>query len=480
MNHRHRTKIIATLGPASDDPAVLAAMIDAGMDLARINFSHGTIEQHQKRIELIRSLAKEKNKQIGVIADLQGPKIRIAKFKNKSVTLKNGAHFILDTACDDNAGDDTRVGIDYKELLQDVQPGDQLLLNDGLIELRVDGTNDSEILTTVIVGGELSNNKGINKRNGGLSAPALTEKDIHDLKAAIQMGADYVAISFVRHAEDVELAKQLIKEQGSQAAVIAKIERREALDVSDAIIKASDAIMVARGDLAVEIGAASIPSIQKELIQRARSLDKAVITATQMMESMIHQPVPTRAEVSDVANAVLDGSDAVMLSAETAAGEFPVATIEMMAGICQEAEKHPSSHISKHRLECTFKRVDEAIAMATMYTANHLGIKAIIALTESGATTCWMSRIRSGIPIYGLSRHISTQRKITLYRGVFPIDFDPTDIDRRAVNFEAVETLKQQGVVKDGDLVIITKGNFMGTMGGTNAMKIVEVGAVEQ
>lgn len=479
MNHQHRTKIIATLGPASDDRAVLSDMIDAGMNLARINFSHGTIEQHQQRIGTLRSLAKEKNIELGVIADLQGPKIRVARFKNKSITLINGDTFILDTTCGSDDGDETRVGIDYKELINDVVPGDHLLLNDGLIELKVEKTTKTDIITTVLIGGELSNNKGINKRNGGLSAPALTEKDIQDLQAAIEMSVDFVAVSFVRNRADVEQARDLIERFGGDANIIAKIERREALDVRDDIIKAADAIMVARGDLAVEVGAASIPSIQKDLIQRARTLDKAVITATQMMESMIQQPIPTRAEVSDVANAVLDGTDAVMLSAETAAGEYPVATIKMMAGICLEAEKHPQSHISKHRLECTFERVDEAIAMATMYTANHLGIKAIIALTESGATTCWMSRIRSGIPIYGLSRHINTQRKMTLYRGVFPIHFDPTQVEHRKVNFDAVETLKQNGLVTEGDLVIVTKGNAMGTMGGTNAMKIVQVGRVE-
>ncbi|MBB71684.1 MAG: pyruvate kinase [Legionellales bacterium] len=473
MTERRRTKIIATLGPATDKPDVLKHMIDAGVDLVRMNFSHGSAADHQARAQAVRAISQELDKEVGILADLQGPKIRIAKFKQSPVVLAVGDVFTLDGDLDVDAGDNHQVGIDYKDLPQDVAVGDILLLDDGRLEFQVKQCQGNRIICDVLVGGELSNNKGINRKGGGLSAAALTDKDKADLITAVELGADYIAISFPRSAEDVEQAKQLISDAKGTAGVIAKIERSEAVVAIDEIIKASDGIMVARGDLGVEIGDAELPSVQKSIIQKCRALDKAVITATQMMETMIHNSIPTRAEVFDVANAVLDGTDAVMLSAETAAGVHPDKVIEAMSRICLGAERNRITQVSGHRVECQFERVDEAIAMATMYTANHLNIRAILSLTESGSTPLWMSRIRSGIPIYGLSRHDTSRRKMTLYRGVYPINFDVTNVERIQVNQAAIDELLKRGLVESGDLVIITKGDYMGVDGGTNAMKIV-------
>jgi pyruvate kinase len=473
---KRRTKIIATLGPACDDPQVLEALLQA-VDLVRLNFSHAQASEHAERIAAVRKIAQKKHRVIGVIADLQGPKIRIKKFKQGAVQLQKGQSFILDASLDD-MGDETRVGIDYKALVNDISVGDVLLLDDGKIQLNVTGVQGKEIITEVQTAARLSDHKGINRMGGGLSAECLTEKDVKDIHTAIELGVDYIAISFPRDAADIKRVREIVVQLDPEVNLIAKIERAEALDCIDEIIQAADAVMVARGDLGVEIGIAAVPSAQKKIIQLARNLDKAVITATQMMESMIVEPVPTRAEVSDVANAVLDGTDAVMLSAETATGKHPVKVAEAMAKVCVSAEENPLTLLSKHRMERTFTSIDEAIAMAAMYTANHLRIKAIIALTESGATALWMSRIRSGIPIYGLSRNLRTQRRMTLYRGVYPVSFDPTLVDRKAVNKAAVTVLQQSGEIGDDDIVILSKGDSMGTLGGTNAMKVLRVAEV--
>jgi pyruvate kinase len=475
MLKQRRTKIVVTLGPATDDLAVLEQMIAAGVDVVRLNFSHGTHQEHQGRMEKVRQCAAKLKREVGILADLQGPKIRVACFKNKKIMLKEGAKFILDAALADDMGTEECVGIDYKDLPNDVKRGDTLLLDDGRLVLSVTDVNASKIICQVGVGGELSDHKGINRLGGGLSARALTEKDIKDLKFVATMNVDYVAISFPRGADDVNQAKALLKAANTNASVIAKIERTEAVKAIDEIIQASDGVMVARGDLAVEIGEAEVPAVQKLIIHRARALDKPVITATQMMESMIHSSVPTRAEVSDVANAVLDGTDAVMLSAETAIGDNPAKVVATMARVCLSAEKSLSTQISKHRLECHFQQIDEAIAMATMYAANHMDVTAIIALTESGSTPLLMSRIRSGIPIFGLSRHALTRGKMVLYRGVYPINFDVTKCNPIEVNRDAIATVQQQGFLCEGDLVIITKGDSMGVHGGTNTMKIVRV-----
>jgi len=471
-----RTKIIATLGPSTDDPKMLDKIIEAGVDVVRVNFSHGTPEEHIERADKLRNRARAHGRQVGVLADLQGPKIRIDKFKQGKVMLDVGATFILDTALDKSEGSVERVGVAYKNLPGDVKRGDTLLLDDGRIVLWVNESNSTEVICRVVIGGELSDRKGINRLGGGLSAAALTDKDREDIKTAAAMHVDYLAVSFVRNADDVREARQLLREAGCNGGIIAKIERAESLDIVDEIIESSDAIMIARGDLGVEIGDAALPPVQKRLINRAREMNRVVITATQMMESMINNHIPTRAEVFDVANAVLDGTDAVMLSAETASGKFPDEVIAAMDRICLEAEKQREVTRSEHRLHTTFNRVDEAIAMATMYTANHLHVKAIAALTESGSTALWMSRISSGIPIFALTEHVETRRKVTLYRGVYPVSFEPTTRDHAEVNRELVDELLRRGSVRDGDLVIITKGDMMGMMGGTNAMKIVKVG----
>jgi len=470
-----RTKIIATLGPASTDPAILKRMILAGVDMVRVNFSHGKAQDHQMRIETVRRVAKECGKEIGVLADLQGPKIRVSTFREGKVDLKEKAVFTLDANLAPGEGNNDQVGIDYKNLPQDVSVGDILLLDDGRIVFEVSKIDDVKIICQVISGGMLSNNKGINRQGGGLTAKALTEKDKTDLITAIQLGADYIAISFPRSAADIHEARALIHAAGGKAGIVAKIERAEAVIAIDEIIHASDGIMVARGDLGVEIGDAELPAVQKHIIHRCRTLDKAVITATQMMESMIENTIPTRAEVFDVANAVLDGTDAVMLSAETATGRHPDVVIAAMARICLGAETQPLMHVSRHRVECQFTRVDEVIAMATMYAANHFDIKAIIALTESGATPLWMSRIRSGIPIYGMTRNVQTQRRMTMYRGVYPMHFIYHETDR-AVQIDklAIQALLNHQIVKSGDYVIITRGRT-GRLGGTNMLEIMQI-----
>jgi len=469
------TKIVVTMGPALDHDAMLRKVIQAGANVFRANFSHGSVEDHRKRIERARQIAKEHDRVIAILADLQGPKIRIARFKNGSIELTEGQPFVLDADQDSETGDEQSVGIDYKDLPKDVKHHDFLLLDDGRIVVIVDKVAGNRIHCTVTTGGVLSNNKGINRLGGGLSAPALTEKDKSDLLHALSMQADYIAISFPRSAEDILLAKQLIQQADGTAKVIAKIERAEAIPVLDEIIDAADGAMVARGDLAVEIGDAEVPAVQKQIIRRCRAMNKPVITATQLLESMIESPIPTRAEVSDVANAVLDTTDAVMLSAESATGKYPDKAVAALDRICKTVEKHPDAHHSGHRYECQFQHVDEAIAMATMYTANHLDIKAIIALTESGTTPLWMSRIRTSIPIYGLSRKTQTLQAMALYRCVIPYYFDPTKHDRDSLNHAIAKTLKDRDILQSGDLVIITKGDQVGVHGKTNSLKIFTI-----
>lgn len=484
MSNQHdvlrRTKILATLGPATDDPVVLEEIIKAGVNVVRLNCSHGPAEHQKTRIEQVRAVMKKLNCWVGILADLQGPKIRVARFKDKKIELVKGAKFALDAALDSDAGDENQVGIDYKELPQDVTPGDILLLDDGRIKLTVTQVDGMRINTEVLAGGPLSNHKGINRKGGGLSAPALTEKDISDMRAMVAEEVDFIAISFPRDAADMALAREYLQEANSKTGLVAKIERIEAMENLDEIIKASDGVMVARGDLAVEIGDAEVPLAQRKIIQRARSLDKPVIIATQMLESMIDNSVPTRAEVSDIASAVLWNADAVMLSAETAVGKYPVESVTAMADVCRAVEKNPESHLSKHRVECQFQRVDEAVAMATMYTANHLdNIRAIACLTESGMTPLLMSRIRTSIPIFALSRYERTLGKMCLYRGVYPVYFDPTQSTRDDVNKDAISTMEEHHILTKGDIVILTKGDNLGIGGGTNAMKILVVGSVE-
>ena len=470
------TKIVATLGPASSDPQVLERMFRAGVDVVRMNFSHGAPEDHLKRAELVRELCRKTGRTVGIMADLQGPKIRIGRFKDGRVTLKSGDRFVLDA--ERELGDETGVGLDYRELPQDVRAGDVLLLDDGKMVLEVERVEGPRVHAVVRHGGVLSNNKGINRLGGGLTAPALTAKDMEDIRLAARINADYLAVSFPKTGKDMYMAQELLRTAGGKALLIAKIERAEAVkrEAFLDILAACDGIMVARGDLAVEVGDASVPALQKHMIHLAREHNRLTITATQMMESMISSPVPTRAEVSDVANAVLDGTDAVMLSAETAAGRYPVETIEAMSRICVEAEKSRPVTLDREFLDRVFTRIDQSIAMAALFTAYHLKVKAIAALTESGSTALWMSRLNCGVPIYALTSQTATRYRVSLFRDTYPLTVFYHGHDRDKLLEEAESVLVKNGVVANGDLIVISFGEPIGKSGGTNTMKIVRVG----
>lgn len=478
MAKMRRTKIVTTLGPATDRPGVLEGIIKAGANVVRINFSHGSAEDHAKRVAEVRRVSKEVDRPVAIMGDLQGPKIRIGSFKDGRILLQVGDQFILDAELDLHAGTQERVGLTYKELPHDLKPGDILLLDDGRIQLAVTKVEGNQIYTTVIVSGVLSNSKGINKQGGGLSAPALTEKDKRDIKTAAALDLDYIAVSFPRCGDDLREARRLLDEAGSNARIVAKVERAEAVESEDAmrdIIMACDTVMVARGDLGVEIGDARLMSVQKKLINFARGLDRVVITATQMMESMIKAPMPTRAEVMDVSNAVLDGTDAVMLSAETAAGDFPVETVRAMSNVCHGAEL--SIQRSGYRAERTFETAEETIAITSMFAANHLrGIHGLVAFTDTGRLPLLMSRIRSGLPIYAFSRHPQAVRWMNMYRGVFPFEFDTGDYQNRdEILRRAVDFLVEKGLVQTGDKVVIAFGVSMGKSGHTDSMRVVTV-----
>ncbi len=469
------TKIVATLGPASSSPEVLERMLRAGTNVVRVNFSHGTADEHSTVVAQVRAIADRIGHSVGVLADLQGPKIRIGKFADGSILLENGDRFIFDIDCE--LGNQERVGLDYPELVHDVGAGDTLLLNDGRVTMRVDRVGARTIECTVTQGGVLSNRKGINRQGGGLSAPALTSKDMEDIKTAVRFEADFLAVSFPKNAADMYMARELMRAAGGRALMIGKIERYEAIGNLEEILKASDGIMVARGDLAVEVGDASVPALQKRMIRMAKDLNRVTITATQMMESMIESPVPTRAEVSDVANAVLDGTDAVMLSAETAAGKYPVETVEAMARVCVEADR------SEHRLPLgaeilngTYTRIDQMIAMSALFVAHHMKVKAVVSLTQSGSTALWMSRIDSGVPIYALTPEERSRRRMCLYREVHPIVMTYHAVEREALLLEAEQRLLEAGIVEKGDLIALTIGEPIGKSGGTNTLKIVRVG----
>ncbi len=470
-----RTKIIATLGPATDDPAVLEKLLRAGTDVVRINFSHGDRVDQQRRIDTVRELSAKVGRYVGILGDLQGPKIRIRRFLQPPVRLAEGQRFVLDSAMDGESGTNEAVGVAYEGLAADLKPADVLLLDDGKLTLDVERVEGSSIHCVVRVGGELDNNKGINKHGGGLSAPALTDKDREDIKFAAEAGVDWLAVSFVRSPDDIIEARELLRSAGGHGHLVAKIERAEAVDNLDAIIDASDAVMVARGDLAVETGYAGLTGLQKRIIKHARSRHKVAITATQMMESMINSQMPTRAEVSDVANAVMDGTDAVMLSAESAVGKFPVRAVEVMADVCLGAEAYRLPSSRSRRRDDHFTYVDQAIAMSVMYAANHMDVHAIVALTESGSTALWMSRIRSDIPVFAFTRHEATLRRVALYRGVHPVNFDPTQLSGAGLYADLFAKLIELGFAREGDLLIFTKGEMTGVSGGTNSMTILRV-----
>ncbi len=467
-----RTKVVATLGPASSDAKTLTRMIDAGLDVVRINFSHGTPDEHRARVNLVRQLARKAGRAVGVLVDLQGPKIRVGRFKDGKINLEPGAKFVLDAEC--KLGDQNVVGLDYKNLPNDVRPGDTLLLDDGRIVLGVTSVRGPKIFTVVEQGGPLSNNKGINRKGGGLTAPALTEKDKQDIKLAAELKADFLAVSFPRSGDDVRWARDLFTKAGGHGLIVSKIERAEAIPALEEILDASDAIMVARGDLAVEVGDAAVPALQKRMIRMAREKQKLTITATQMMESMISSPIPTRAEVSDVANAVLDGTDAVMTSAETAAGKYPAETIAAMVRVCVEVEKEDALQQERRGAPGQID-VENSVARATAFTAAGLPIKAIAALTQSGRTALLMSRMAISVPIYAMSSVIETRRRVTLFRGVHPVRFKGARNPEKALQM-AEDELIHRGVVQNGDLIVLTIGEPFGRAGGTNTMKIVKVG----
>ncbi len=474
---RRATKIVATLGPSCSEPALLEQMIRAGVNVVRLNFSHGQAQDHIDRAGLVREVSARVGREVAIIADLQGPKIRVGKFADGQILLQPGQKFVMDAARTE-LGDIGAVGLDYKALPREVAAGDVLLLNDGLIVITVDAVRGEAIHTTVKLGGVLSNNKGINKQGGGLAAAALTAKDMEDIRTAMRFQADYVAVSFPKNATDMEMARQLCNvtagESGHKPGLIAKIERAEAIPRLEEILLASDGIMVARGDLAVEVGNAAVPALQKRMIKMAREHDKVVITATQMMESMISNPVPTRAEVSDVANAVLDGTDAVMLSGETAAGKYPLETVIEMAKICHAAEANEDFRLEADFTGKTFSRIDQSIAMGALFTAHHLGAKAIVAMTDSGSTALWMSRHLIQLPIYALTSKVATQRRMALYRNVRPLFMD-TSADRDTALAQVENNLKGRGLVQQGDVYAITCGEPMGAPGGTNMLKICRV-----
>lgn len=471
-----QTKIVASLGPATDDPEVLAKMIRKGVDVVRINFSHGDPEDHQARVDLVRRTAQEVGRTVAILGDLQGPKIRIERFKNSKIKLPSGAKFVLDSDLGTNDGDETGVGISYTALAEDVDKGDILVLDDGNVVLRVRRVEGNQIHTRALVGGILSDNKGINMQGGGLSAGSLTDKDRQDIKLAARLDIDFLAVSFVRSAADVEEARSLYQAEGKLASIVSKIERKEAIDNIQEIAKASDVVMIARGDLGVEIGDANLPGVQKRIIKLAREHNRIVITATQMMQSMIDSPIPTRAEVSDVANAVMDGTDAVMLSAETAVGKHPSRVIDAMSRICMAAEMEIDKE-KQFKLGVEFGNAEESIAMASMYTANHFPVSAILALTESGRTALLMSRANARIPIFAMTRNSSSARRMCIYRGVTPVEFDITQLAASGINRAAVEWLKDAGLAEKGEQIIITRGDSS-VEGGTNTMKIVRVGEV--
>jgi len=481
VSNIRRTKIVATLGPASESPEVVDQLVQAGVNIVRLNFSHGTADDHVHRAEAVREAAARHGVIVGVLADMQGPKIRIGKFKTGKTWLKPGQSFILDAALPLEDGDDGRVGIAYKKLVDDVEPGARLLLNDGLIVMDVEKVEGAEIHCSVVNGGELSNNKGINRAGGGLSAKALTDKDKEDIKTAVRLGADYIAISFPRSAEDIHEARDLIHKAGGQAGIVAKIERAEAVKNLEEILHASDAVMVARGDLGVEIGDAAVPPVQKRILRLAPKHLCPVIVATQMMESMITNPVPTRAEVSDVANAVLDGTDAVMLSGETASGNYPVETVRFMHQTCLETEKQNVMPSMTTRSPREPQSVDECIARMAMDTAKIMPIKAIAAYTHSGNTTLYMSRHLGEVPIYALTPFPATSGRVSLYRNVTPRVHDNSytaEASEAAIR-DAEKHLVDAGLADPGDLIVITLGTSMGRSGATNSMQIVRVGETD-
>ncbi len=471
-----RTKILATLGPATDPPGVLEALFRAGVNVVRLNFSHGDPSGQAKRAAEVRIAAQKVGAEVGILADLPGPKIRIERFATGKVNLKAGDRFDLVAEADFPAGDATQVGVSYLGLPGDVKPGDVLLLDDGLMQLRVEQVQGTRIVCTVLNDGVLSDRKGLNKQGGGLSLGALTDRDRELIGVAAKIGVDFIAVSFCRNAEDMNEARRIAREHGSDAALVSKIERTEAIENLAEIIEASDVVMVARGDLGVEIGDAELPGLQKKIIRESLARNRVVITATQMLQSMVESPIPTRAEVLDVANAVIDGTDAVMLSAETAAGAYPVKAVEAMARICLGAERQFQTETDFSKAQRNLERADQAIAMATMFLSEHIGVRAIVAMTESGGTPRYLSRFRAKAPIYAITRHDGARRRMALMRDVFPINFDSRGLTPREAARGSIRVLVDAGMLAGGDRVVFTSGEHMETHGATNTLRLLEVG----
>ena len=474
--HQRRTRIVATLGPATDPPEILEALLRAGVDVVRLNFSHGDPSAQVARGEAVRAMALKIGREIGILADLPGPKIRVETFANGKVALKAGNRFDLVASLDVPPGDEAQVGVSYLELPGDVVPGDVLLLDDGVVQLEVTAVEGERIVTTVLNDCFLSNRKGLNKQGGGLSLGAITEKDRELIVVAAGMNVDFIAVSFCRNAEDMNEARRVAKAHGSNAALVAKIERAEAIENLTEIVDASDVVMVARGDLGVEIGDAELPGLQKKIIREAVAREKVVITATQMLQSMVDSPIPTRAEVLDVANAVIDGTDAVMLSQESAAGSWPVKAVEAMARICVGAEKQFVADTDFEAARRGLERADQAIAMATMFLSEHIGVRGVVAMTESGGTARFLSRFRSSVPIFAFSRHGPARRKMALMRDVFPMDYDSRGQTPREAARGSIRLLVDAGLLHPGDRVVFTSGEHMETRGATNTLRLLEIG----
>ena len=474
--HQRRTRIVATLGPATDPPEMLEAVLRAGVDVVRLNFSHGDPSAQVARGEAVRAMALKIGREIGILADLPGPKIRVETFAEGKVALKAGNRFDLVASLDAPPGDATQVGVSYLELPGDVVAGDVLLLDDGVVQLQVTAVEGERIVTTVLNDCFLSNRKGLNKQGGGLSLGAITEKDRELIAIAAGMNVDFIAVSFCRNADDMNEARRVAKAHGSSAALVAKIERAEAIENLTEIVDASDVVMVARGDLGVEIGDAELPGLQKKIIREAVAREKVVITATQMLQSMVDSPIPTRAEVLDVANAVIDGTDAVMLSQESAAGSWPVKAVEAMARICVGAEKQFVADTDFEAAQRGLERADQAIAMATMFLSEHIGVRGVVAMTESGGTARFLSRFRSSVPIFAFSRHGPARRKMALMRDVFPMDYDSRGQTPREAARGSIRLLVDAGLLQPGDRVVFTSGEHMETRGATNTLRLLEIG----
>lgn len=472
-----RTKIIATLGPATDKREALHAVINAGADVLRLNMSHGPAETQVKRARMVREVAAELGREVAILIDLQGPKIRIEKFAGGMVQLQQGDRFILDADDPITPGTRQRVGVSYAGLPDDVQAGNILLLDDGLISMRVVAIKGRKIICEVENGGKLSDRKGVNLQGGGLSISGIAEHDLPHIQLAAELEADYLAVSFPSCAEDMQRARGLLRKAGGQAALMAKIERVEAIHNLEEICDAADAVLVARGDLGVEIGDAELPGLQKRIILTALKLNCIVVTATQMMQSMIENPIPTRAEVLDVANAVIDGSDAVMLSAETAIGRHPGKVVEAMNRICLGAERHFDREGVSIQLNVRFQKIDQAIAMAAMFMAKNVSVQAIVALTESGSTAQWLSRVQSSVPIFALSPNVTSRRRMALFRDVYPVAHQPLGEDMDQCVRDISQLLWRQGHIRSGDRVIVTMGDTLGREGGTNTLRLIKVGA---